>query len=167
MVNLEKGDSYWLISNSMDIAIAARLLLEDSSPDKKMEHFAGRSRGGIVLLCLSVEIGLKAIICLEGGKIPKKHNLLYLYEKLDEEDRNWLERKLPRAQTDLPEELYSWDPDMGGIRTVLECYGDAFTDWRYPYESRGLSISTQRLFEVQQALVELYEARWSYLLSEF
>ena len=160
MTKLEKGESYWMIRYSIDFAVAANMLLEDPAPNKKTDY-PGMTMGGEVLLCLSVEIGLKALICWVGGKIPKKHNLLYLYEKLDEDDRNWLERKLPRVLTGLPEELYGQDPNIGGIRTVLECYGNAFTDWRYPYEARGLFISSQRLFEVQRALVELYSIRTS------
>lgn len=94
----------------------------------------------IVLYALSIEIGLKALIRLEGNTPNKNHNIKQLYGKLSEVLKD-------KIKDELPEDRFKED-----IGLYLERNKNDFIDWRYYYE-KSTAASSDFLAAFSNAII--------------
>ncbi|MCY4003427.1 MAG: hypothetical protein OXF33_06960 [Rhodospirillales bacterium] len=106
-----------------------------------------------VLLALSIELALKALQWNErGGRQPAHtHDLLVLFKGLKKDTRERIEANMAEVPGILPEL-----PRRPGIRTALSRARNAFIDWRYPYEHRGLIVETAELKTALNAILDVH-----------
>ena len=98
----------------------------------------------IVLYALSIEIGLKALIRLEGKTPNKNHNIKQLYENLSEDLKD-------KIKDELPEEGFKVYID-----SYLEENKNDFIDWRYYYE-KPTAASSDFLAAFSNAIIMVGE----------
>ena len=102
----------------------------DSSSNAAL--FEGQFIASPVLLSLSMELALKAWWARENkdGEVPKTHDLLELFDKLNEGTRTRLES----AHPEIPPHLPGLQPIRRGLRSLLASNNTAFVEWRYLHE---------------------------------
>lgn len=114
------------------------------SKDKEKNHLSVSAlTSAILLYSLSIEIGLKAVIRLEGQVPKKSHNLKTLFEKLSETNKN--------------EILYKLSEDRFKVyfSKYLKDNKTTFEDWRYFYEKANCANS-DFLKALADAIVKAY-----------
>ncbi len=85
---------------------------------------------------LSVEQSMKAIVIYRGRRPPKKHNLKVLWGRLEEEDRNGIERELERVrERTKTTRLGKWSL-QGGADAIVRAHEGTFEMARYYLEER-------------------------------
>lgn len=93
-----------------------------------------------VIFSLTTELLLKCLIALEGGEVPRHHNLASLFEKLndplkDKIERKWNDEVVPLRSGDWDHFDAVFDKKMGrDIRQALRNSSAAFQELRYVYE---------------------------------
>lgn len=109
-----------------------RSLRNDVDPSANAALFEGQFIARPVLLALAMELALKAWGARENenGAIPKTHDLLKLFDGLNEDTRTRLESALP----EIPHPCRGFRPIRPGLRSMLDCNRDAFVQWRYLHE---------------------------------
>ena len=146
---------YWAIG---DAKALQRVVEELDSPDSQPVEaapvlFQGKFLAEPILLSFAIEIALKAWQCRERQAAPDhSHDLLQLFEGLEEATQKRLEAKMPPMV----------DPLLGetlreGLRELLGSHRDAFIKWRYPYEGDSI-FKTFETGEVHRALTILIDA---------
>ena len=153
-------DPYWVIED----AKALQRVVEElhSKGSKSIESdpllFQGKFLAEPILLSLAIEIALKAWQRRERQGAPDHcHDLLQLFEGLEEATQKRLEAKMPAV----PDPLLGWAiPVFEGLRKLLCSHRDAFIKWRYPYEGdeEGSIFKTFETASVHQALTVLIDA---------
>ena len=151
-------DPYWVIE---DAKALQRVVEELPGQDaKSVESDPLLSQGKFlaepILLSLAIEIALKAWQRRERQGAPDHcHDLLQLFEGLEETTQRGLEAKMPPS-------LDPWlgEPIREGLRQILCSHRDAFIKWRYPYEGdeEGSLFKTFAPPAVHQALTVLIDA---------
>ena len=96
----------------------------------------------IVLYSLSIEIGIKAILNIEGNAGVKGHNLKDLFEQLSLATKEKIKNHL------------SEDRFKVYLDTYLEDNKDDFMSWRYNYEQAN-AASSDFLADFARAIIEV------------
>ena len=146
---------YWVIQ---DAKALQRVVEELDSQDSQSVQadpllFHGKVVAEPILLSFAIEIALKAWQCRERqGAADHGHDLLQLFEGLEEATQKRLEAKMPPMV----------DPWLGetlreGLRELLGSHRDAFIKWRYPYEGDFI-FKPFETSEVHRALTVLIDA---------
>lgn len=97
-----------------------------------------------ILRGLAAELSLKAISIKRFGVFTKGHDLRKLYDALDEDIRNEIERKAAAK----------W---MDSVQGILTKHKDDFVDWRYAGQDKPLNTDPSDLDEAVEILMEVYE----------
>ena len=136
--------------------VANELDRNKTSPESDSLLFEGELIAVPILMALAMEIALKAWQCRErNGKPHRSHNLLELFDGLEEKTQARLEARMPDV---LDPYLGSRSPPvMPGLRKTLSYHSDAFERWRYVYEVRAAYFETPRFKEALTAVIEVYE----------
>ena len=151
-------DPYWVIE---DAKALQRVVEELHSQDSKSVEsdpllFQGKFLVEPILLSLAIEIALKAWQRRERQGAPDRgHDLLQLFEGLEEATQKRLQAKMPPLLAPWPGE-----PLREGLRELLGSHRNAFIKWRYPYEGdeEGSIFKTFETAAVHQALAVLIDA---------
>ena len=103
-----------------------------ADPSSNVALFEGQFIAGPVLLTFAMELALKAWWARENkdSDIPKTHDLLKLFDGLNEDTRTSLES----ANPEVPSPSRGFRPLRSGLRSLLEANSDAFVEWRYLHE---------------------------------
>ena len=99
------------------------------TPDKEEfagEEFAGCMLAAPILRALAAELALKAISSKMTGTHEREHDLLKLFDGLDQSARDCIEQQAAAVRH---------VGTHGPIRSVLSNHKDDFTGWRYLGES--------------------------------
>lgn len=98
----------------------------------KAALFDGQFIAGPVLLTLSMELALKAWWAKENkdNDVPKSHDLLKLFDGLNEDTRTRLET----AHPEVPNPYRGLPPIRSGLRSTLASNRSVFVEWRYLHE---------------------------------
>lgn len=106
--------------------------VDDVDLSSNVTLFEGQFIAGPVLLAFAMELALKAWWAKENddSEIPRTHDLLKLFDGLNEDTRTRLERAYP----EIPHPLPGFQPVRPGLRTILASNNSAFVDWRYLHE---------------------------------
>ena len=138
------------------LRVAHELDGNKNSPKSDPLLFSGEFIAIPVLLALAMEIVLKAWQCLErNGKPDKSHDLLKLFDGLEDKTQARLEARMPDVLD--PYFGSKSPPVMPGLRKTLSYHNDAFERWRYSYEVRSAYFETPRFKEALAAVIEVYE----------
>ena len=145
-------DPYWVIEDAKALQRVVKELDGEGSQSVESDLllFQGKFLAKPILLSLAIEIALKAWQRRERQGAPDLgHDLLQLFEGLEEATQKRLEAKMPALV----------DPLLGetlrkGLRELLCSHRDAFIKWRYPYEGdeEGSIFKTFEHSVVHQAL---------------
>ena len=115
---------------------------------------AGYAIAAPILRALAVELALKAISIKSAGTCLRSHNLVELFDELDEDMRSRIDR---RGESIL---LHSTCPS---IRSILANHQNDFTSWRYLGENpRDLAPSGKDLHAALDTLIATYEEIWGF-----
>ena len=151
-------DPYWVIEDAKALQRVVQELPDPGS--QSVESNALLLRGRIlaepILLSLALEMALKAWQRRERQGAPdRSHDLLQLFEGLEEATQKRLEAKMPPMV----------DPLLGetlreGLRELLRSHQNAHTDWRYLYEDpRFKTFETSALHQALTVLTGAYHER--------
>ncbi len=136
--------------------VANELDENKTSPESDLLLFSGEFVAVPVLMALAMEIALKAWQCRErNGKPDKSHNLLKLFDNLEDKTQAQLEARMPDVLD--PYLGSKFPPVMPGLRKTLSSHSKAFERWRYVYEVRHENFETGRFKEALTAVIEGYE----------
>lgn len=145
-----------MIRTAMALQCIANELDDDkTSPKSDQLLFSGKLIAAPVLMALAMEIALKAWQCRErNGEYDRSHDLLKLFDCLDEKTQSQLEAKMP----DL---LDPWFGPKGplvrkGLKKTLSYHRKAFERWRYTHESRDEFFESGLFKEALTAVIEAY-----------
>ena len=139
-----------MLGAAKEYKTSAQILYETSTKymcsDNEAENHISISAlmSSIVLYALSIEIGLKALIRLEGNAPNQNHNLKQLYDKISEDLKD-------KIKGELPEEGFKVYID-----SYLEENKNDFIDWRYYYE-KPTSASSDFLAAFSNAIIMVGE----------
>ena len=111
----------------------------------------------LVLVPFVVELALKSLIVHSRSGQPKpKHDLLGLYDQLNDDVKKELSRGFANEQkTKGPNET-----DYINLRTLLEKHKHSYTDWRYLKDGASMSGELSMAMEVAYALANEYETKF-------
>ena len=151
-------DPHWVIEDAKALQRVAKELYSEGSQSVESDPLLsqGKFLAEPILLSLAIEIALKAWQRRERQGAPDRgHDLLRLFEGLEEATQKRLEAKMPPLL----------DPWLGwsireGLRELLCSHRDAFIKWRYSYEGdeEGSIFKTFESSAVHQALTVLTAA---------
>lgn len=128
-------DPNWILRAAKENKASADLLYNESikfmCSENEKERFVSvaYSMSAIVLYAFSIELGLKALLCFEGKKEIKEHDLNKLFFTLSEDARNEVIGALPEERFKIHFDKY------------LEENKHNFVDWRYYYEKTNIASS--------------------------
>lgn len=136
--------------------VANELDGNETSPKSDSLLFSGEFIAIPVLMALAMEIALKAWQCRErNGKPDKSHDLLKLFDGLEDKTQARLEARMPDVLDPYLGSMFP--PVMPGLRKTLSSHSKAFERWRYVYEVRYANFETPRFEEALTAVIEVYE----------
>lgn len=103
-------------------------------------------QSGVVLSAFSLELYLKCLIILTGGKYPRKHTLIELFELLPEIIRTDVVAEFDRLMIAAPSAIRPDNAPDGNrlpsdhysFQNCLSVMNNAFRNWRYLHESTGV-----------------------------
>lgn len=150
-----------MILNARSLQAAARQLASDPDPRENEPppdsfYYNGRFLAGPILLALATEIALKAWQRRERAGAPDhNHNLVALFEALNEETQDILEARCPKDV--IPSALKVFGSIPSGMRGTLEIHRDTFIRWRYADEATEDHIWPDALDAALTAIIEVYE----------
>jgi hypothetical protein len=106
-----------------------------ADPSSNALLFQGQFIAAPVLLTFAMELALKAWWARENkdSDVPKSHDLLKLFDGLNEDTRTRLES----AHPEVPHPLRGFPPIRPGLRSMLDSNSTAFVEWRYLHERSG------------------------------
>lgn len=150
------------VSDPHEIMMSARSLqafvnsfedIVDPTPDALL--FQGQFIAGPVLLSLAMELALKAWWATENQNldIPKTHDLVKLFDELNERTRAVLEE----AHPEFPSPFRGSPPIRRGLRSLLVCSKDAFVEWRYLHEMTRARFQNGEFNEALSAVIEEFD----------
>ncbi len=122
--------------------------------------FQGKFLAEPILLSLALEIALKAWQRRERQDAPdRSHDLLQLFEGLEEATQKRLQAKMPPMVDPWTRETL-----RAGLRELLSSHQNAHTDWRYLYEDpRFKTFETSAFHEALRVIIDAYGERWGVL----
>ena len=127
------------------------------------------------LLSLATEIALKAWLCWEQKAPERTHDLLKLFQSLEQNTQEMLEAKMrkvsphsvwagqPRMQNLGPLEQAMFAAKMHPLRDILRSHSDANMRWRYIYEEPEAKFETAEIDRALTVIIDAYEAKWRVL----
>ena len=89
---------------------------------------------------------LKCLICIEGGEVPRDHNLERLFDKLsqplkDQIEAKWTNEVVPLRTSEWDKNDAVFDKKMNrDLRSALIGASDAFQELRYVYEGMPKTV---------------------------
>ena len=137
-----------------------------SDPKSDILLFEGAFMALPILTAFAVELALKALLYRDGHARHKTHNLGRLYEKLDRELRDSIEKKMPTPHPRNLIKALHFDvfPDYMPVGKFLEHHATSFTNWRYLYENSGgeeqASFHQAALDRALTAIISVYEEKY-------
>ena len=151
-------DPYWVIEDAKALQRVVKALHDEDSQSVESDFllFQGKFLAEPILLSLALEIALKAWQRRERQAAPdRSHDLLQLFEGLEEATQKRLQAKMPAMVDPLFKETL-----REGLRELLCSHRDAFIKWRYSYEGddEGSIFKTFDTGAVHQALTVLTTA---------
>lgn len=151
-------DPYGVIEDAKALRRAVKELCGTGSKSVGSDPllFQGKFLAEPILLSLAIEIALKAWQRRERPGAPDHcHDLLQLFDGLEEATQKRLEAKMPAIADPLVGETI-----REGLRELLCSHRTAFIKWRYPYEGdeEGSIFKTFNTPAVHQALTVLIDA---------
>lgn len=148
-----KLDEDHMIQHAASLQRVAMELDQSALSIKDPLLFEGTSLAVPIVLSLATEIALKAFQCRERqGKPERTHDLLRLFDGLEQETRNRIEAEMPEVSDPLGR-----PPIRPGLREVLSFHAHAFEHYRYLYEDFGGVFKTPELDQVLTAIIQVYE----------
>lgn len=142
--------------------VADEMYKSENSPDSDRILFSGKFVAVPVLMTLAMEIALKAWQCRErNGEPDRKHDLLELFESLDETTQARLQERALEYLHPTLGPMFS--PDRSGLEWVLWAHREVFRRWRYSYEMRNGNFETGHFNMALTVVIGMFEesARWS------
>ena len=127
------------------------------------------------LLSLATEIALKAWLCWEQKGPERTHDLLKLFQSLEQNTQEMLEARMrkvsphsvwaeqPRMQNLGPFEQAMFAAKMHPLRDILRSHSDANVRWRYLHEETSAQFETGEIDRALTVLIDAYEAKWRVL----
>ena len=127
------------------------------------------------LLSLATEIVLKAWLCWEQKAPERTHNLLKLFQSLEQDTQEMLEARMrkvsphsvwagqPGMQNLGPLEQAMFAAKMHPLRDILRSHSDANVRWRYLHEETSAQFETAEIDRALTVLIDAYEAKWRVL----
>ena len=151
-------EPYWVIEDAKALQRVVKELCDQGFQSVESDSllFQGKFLAEPILLSLALEIALKAWQRRERQGAPdRSHDLLQLFEGLEEATQKRLEAKMPP----LLDPWLGW-PIREGLRELLCSHRDAFIKWRYSYEAdeEGSIFKTFETGTVHEALTVLTDA---------
>ena len=158
-------DPYWVIEDAKALQRVVEELHGKGSKSVESDPllFQGKLLTEPILLSLALETALKAWQRRERQGAPDHcHDLLQLFEGLEEATQKRLQAKMPP----LLDPWLGW-PIREGLRELLCSHRDAFIKWRYPYEGdeEGSIFKTFETAAVHQVLTVLIDAYYERVMS--
>ena len=117
--------------------------------------FEGQFIAGPILLAFAMELALKAWWAKENkdNDIPKTHDLLKLFDGLNEETRTRLES----AHPEIPHPYRGFPPFRPGLRSMLDSNSAAFVEWRYLHELSSASFPSGEFSEALSSVIREFD----------
>ena len=127
------------------------------------------------LLSLATEIALKAWLCWEQKAPERTHDLLKLFQSLEQNTQERLEagmRKVsphsvwagqPGMQNLGPLEQEMFAAKMHPLRDILRSHSDANVRWRYIHEETSAQFETAEIDRALTVIIDAYEKMWRVL----
>ncbi len=142
-------------------AILQRVEAFDQNNPQLPEDWDMRAHIGIdpMLLALSMELALKAWLVFDHNtaEVKKSHNLLKLFDGLKQDSRQKLDTEFRRSVAPRhPNALYV---DYG-IRNVLSQHKNAFVDWRYTHENKGVNFHISTFKATLEMILNEFRKRY-------
>ena len=137
--------------------------------------FMGRLLAVPNLLSLATEIALKAWLCWEQKAPERTHDLLKLFQSLEQNTQEMLEARMrkvsphsvwagqPGMQNLGPFEQEMFAAKMHPLRDILRSHSDANMRWRYIYEEPEAKFETAEIDRALTVIIDAYEAKWRVL----
>ena len=97
-----------------------------------------------IVRALAAELSLKALSFKRSGGFKRTHDLRELYDALDDDIRDRVERKAAAKWID-------------SVQNTLTKHKDDFVSWRYAWEDRSLNTNPSDLDEAVGVLMAVYE----------
>lgn len=144
-MNKDALNAYSMLHAANGYLISADKLHLDSiqlTEDEESQNGSSFLISSIVLYSLSIEIGIKAILNIEGIIGVKGHNLKVLFEQLS-----------PATKEEIKNHL-SEDRFKVYFDTYLEDNKDDFMSWRYNYEKAN-AASSDFLADFSRAIIKV------------
>lgn len=105
-----------------------------------------------MLLGLATELALKAWQCeSRKGPYDRSHDLLDLFDSLDEDTKSRLEGALPAMRL-----VAKLSPERATMGEIMSFHRDAFERWRYTHEVVRLSAQTGALNAALETLIGVF-----------
>ena len=126
-----------------------------ADPSSNPFLFEGQFIAAPVLLALAMELALKAWWAKENmdREVPKIHDLLKLFDRLNEDTQTRLESAYP----EIPSPLRGFQPIRPGLRSMLESHRTAFIDWRYLHELRTARFQDGQFGEALSSVIAEFD----------
>ena len=151
-------DPFWVIEDAKALQRVAEELRGQGSQSVESDAllFQGRFLAEPILLSLALEIALKAWQRRERQGAPdRSHDLLQLFEGLEEATQKRLQAKMPPMVDPLVGETL-----REGLRELLRSHQNAHTVWRYLYEDPSFkTFETAALHQALTVLTDAYHER--------
>lgn len=144
-MNIEDLNPYLILYVAKGYKISAEKLHLDSiqlAEDEESQNGASFLISSIVLYALSIEIGIKAILNIEGNAGVIGHDLKDLFDQLS-----------PTTKDDIKNHL-SEDRFKLHFNTYLDENKDDFMSWRYNYEKAN-ATSSEFLADFARTIIEV------------
>ena len=134
--------------------------------------FMGRLLAVPNLLSLATEIALKAWLCWEQKAPERTHDLLKLFQTLEQNTQEMLEARMrkvsphsvwagqPGMQNLGPFEQEMFAAKMHPLRDILRSHSDANVRWRYLHEETSAQFETAEIDRALTVIIDAYEKKW-------
>lgn len=124
-------------------------------PSSNAALFEGQFIARPVLLAFAMELALKAWWAKENkdSDIPKMHDLLKLFDGLNEDTRTRLES----AHPEIPHPYRGFPPIRPGLRSMLDSNRDAFVVWRYLHEHSSARFPDGEFNEALSSVIREFD----------
>ena len=157
-----RGLAIVMMGQAQSLQRVGEMLEQDTDSDSPGSAlYKGKIVAAPILLGLATEIALKAWQCeSREGPYDRTHDLIKLFDSLDENTRDRLERGLPEVHL-----VAKFSRERATIREILFVHRDVFEKWRYMHEmSRGIA-QTRALNVALKTIIgvfcqEVEQTRW-------
>ncbi len=158
MAESEKaGEGRGLAIVLMGQAQSLQRVAETLQPDVELDVpgsalYRGKTVVVPMLLGLATELALKAWQCeSRKGPYDRSHDLVDLFDSLDEDTKSRLEGALPAMRL-----VAKLSPERAMMREILLFHRDAFERWRYTHEVVRVAAETGALNAALETLIGVF-----------